>query len=347
MLIIPELQVNRALHFDPGLQVHLWNLLFQVVLVLPVPPIGPSKRRSQRTITWRVSLAWKCSGPPLRLEDHQSLGSLGFQERPARCGGQGFKQWGKNGKLRPFWVKVVLQLLQQALEVQQTQRHHEVHASLHLPLYQEHPEYRGLPCNNTPVASQTKLLLGLLVVKLKFEFDFSYSFPFKSRFSLNSCHSGITHLAFWPVQSCHSLGPWGTSGSQQPWWTSQTWDSLWQRKEEGGVRWNQQTDSYKFHSPAETLTVCPRAPGAPSEPSAPCGVTNIQDSYMDKPWVPPENSPTRWSHLLPCWARGSHMTCVPSRSLPSCTSSQASWSLLSLDNQKQLVSLILFLTKSH
>lgn len=149
---------------------------------------------------WKTVGAWEASVAGNALQD--------VQDRDLSSGG-------KKRKLRAFQVKVVLQLLRQVLEVPQTPRHHEVHASLHLQSDQEHPECRGLPGNNRPAANQTKLKLYCVTCS-DVEFYFSYSFPFKSRFSLHSRHSGVTHLAFWSVQSCHSLGPWRTRGSQQP-----------------------------------------------------------------------------------------------------------------------------------
>lgn len=104
---IPGLQVDRALRYAPGLQVHLWNLLSQVVLVLPVPPIGPNmKQRSENSyITGCGCWSGHVVGSLWGLEDRRSLGSLGSRERPARCAGQGFKQWWEKKKTQSISSK--------------------------------------------------------------------------------------------------------------------------------------------------------------------------------------------------------------------------------------------------
>lgn len=111
----------------------------------------------------------------------------------------------------PFQVKMVLQLLQQVLEVPQTRRHHEVHASLHLQSDQEHPECRGLPGNNRPAANQSLNFCVLLVVMLYSIF-----------LTLSPLNPGSPFIPAtppsptWPFGPSSPVIPWGPGGPGGP-----------------------------------------------------------------------------------------------------------------------------------
>lgn len=84
--LLPELLLNRALHYAPGLQVDLWSRVPLLALVHLVPPIGP-KIKQLRHKQGHSHRAWCRSGhevsSPLGPADRQHLEILDSRELPA------------------------------------------------------------------------------------------------------------------------------------------------------------------------------------------------------------------------------------------------------------------------